>query len=172
MWRIQGGLRKSVVDCETPEEVLATLAGWHEALRKKTPWWAAVHAVDAPEPVLIISVGSDLGPAYWNQNPDHNARSRGGLPPRPPKEQLPPFVRPKGWVPTSEDDPIYVRMLEYLAKSRALDEDDDDEPVFRFAGEWEHPDPSEFIPYEQAFAAMTEFLATGRRPTNITWEDL
>ena len=119
MWRIQGGLRKSVVECETPEEVLTTLAGWHQKLMKKTPWWAAVHAVDAPEPVLIISVGADLGPAYWNQNPDHNARSLGDLPPRPPKEQLPPFVHPHGWEPTSRDDPIFIAWVDHLAKSRA-----------------------------------------------------
>lgn len=53
----------------------------------------------------------------------------------------------------------------------AADEEDDG-PVYRFQGEWEHPDDCELVPYDQAYAALTEFLVTGSRPTNITWDDI
>ena len=122
---------------------------------------------------LVVGVGADHVPVYFTLE-RANARSVGPLPtvtaPAPESGERV-WRWPSGIVPP-DDDPAWAAFDAWLAGGRRLRGDSREGPTFRLRGEWEHPDPGELIPFEQAYAALAEFLSTGRRPTNIAWEEL
>lgn len=172
-WLVEGGDPGAVLSLDSAEEVLETISRWHTERRGRTPWLVQVSAPGADAAALVVGVGADHVPVYFTLE-RANARSVGPLPtvtaPAPESGERV-WRWPSGIVPP-DDDPAWAAFDAWLAEGRRLRGDAREDPTFRLRGEWEHPDPGELIPFEQAYAALAEFLSTGRRPTNVVWEDL
>ena len=173
MWTVHGGLKGTSVECNSPPEVLAVAREWSATRPGEAPWYVMAHENGSPETYLIIGVGADLVPVYFGDGETQHARSLGPAPSRPPAPDRAPFRAPQGWKYSGEDDPVYQQLAAYMKEGFAeLMKESEGDLTFRFQGEWEHPDMSELVPADQALAALTEFVTTGRRPTNIVWEDI
>jgi|APMI01.1.fsa_nt_gi hypothetical protein len=168
-WLVEGGDVTATLTVGSPDEVLSVVSGWHAARQGRIPWLVQASTTNGTGAALVIGVGAALVPVYFNLE-GANARSVGHLPPIPATEDRV-WRWPGGAVPP-DGDPAWADFDAWLAEGRRLEAGRVEGPTFRFHGEWEHSDPSELVPHTLAFAAMTEFLATGQRPTNITWEDL
>ncbi|PRY17351.1 Imm1 family immunity protein [Kineococcus rhizosphaerae] len=55
---------------------------------------------------------------------------------------------------------------------RPEDAEDRTELTYRTGGDWGWTTPAELVPADAAREAVRQWLTTGRRPTNIAWEDL